>query len=359
MTRIPHGSKILLAFSGGVDSTVAAYLCKNAGFHILAVHLMLFPQAEEEEQRKRRELERTARAIGIEEVEFLNLEKDFREKIMHRCWEIFNAGKTPNPCAFCNPIFKFGRLSALAKEYGCERVATGHYAQLLENNGTISLARSFDRTKDQSYFLARLTRPQLETAFFPLGEMTKKSVRETALALGLPNALAPESQDICFAQGALPLAETLRREFNGIPRSGDFIHEQTGKICGRHGGIHLYTIGQRKGTGIALGKPAYVRKIDPGNANILLTDDEAALFRDSLETEDIQWQTPQIPAHPFRAFVQVRYRAPAVPAEVSPSGGGKTAFIRFEHPVRAIAPGQAAVFYDPGNETVLGGGFIR
>lgn len=357
--KTPPGSKILLAFSGGIDSAVAAHLCREAGFTTRAVHLLLRPETDDAVQRKRTMLEKTARTLGIKALEILDLRSEFREEIMRRCWKIFNAGKTPNPCVLCNPLFKFGRLAALAEKRSCEKIATGHYARLLERGGEKFLARGFDRTKDQSYFLAGLSRSQLENAFFPLGKMTKNSVREMALALGLPNAHAPESQDVCFASGNLPLAETLRLEFNEAPHRGDFIFEPEGKVCGRHAGIHLYTPGQRKGTGVALGRPAYVRKIDPENANILLTDEDSALFSDSLTAENINWQTPQIPEKTFRAFVQIRYRASAVPASVTPSSGGETALVRFEHPVRAVAPGQAAVFYDAENEIVLGGGVIR
>ena len=204
-----------------------------------------------------------AEQLGIP-LDILDLTDAFREKVMRFCWEEYAAGRTPNPCAICNPVFKFGVLTEYAKEQGCSALVTGHYAQL--HNGM--LYRGADRKKDQSYFLFGLREEQLSFSRFPLGAMTKEEVRQMVTELGLPNASDPESQDICFASPELPVGEILRQTFHGEITPGVFT-EMNGNTLGKHAGIHLYTPGQRKGTGVALGKPAYVRRIIPAEASLV------------------------------------------------------------------------------------------
>ncbi len=360
--RFPAGSKLLVAFSGGVDSSIAAHLCRSAGFKVLAVNLRFLP---DDEGVNEDNVRRAAEALGDGiELRFLDMRQDFRELVMHRCWDVFAEGKTPNPCVLCNPVFKFGRLMEYAKDQGCAGMATGHYAKIAAApDGRVQLLRGDDRTKDQSYFLCRLTQEQLVYACFPAGNLEKSRVRALAAELGLPCASAKESQDACFTPETGSLAEMLRETFGGCARTGNFLHAETGKVLGKHKGIHAYTIGQRKGTGVALGTPAYVQKIDPERRNIYITADEQTLFRDSLTASRTVWQIPA-PAEPFRAMVQIRYRSPAAPATVIPeisSGGQNTGRIsvRFDTPLRAVTPGQAAAVYDCANSVLLGGGIIE
>ena len=351
---LPSGTKIMLAFSGGVDSAVAAHLCKEAGLDVLAVNMRFLPGAERTEE----EVRSVADALKIP-LQFLDLRSDFRELVMRRCWDVFDSGKTPNPCAICNPVFKFGRMLEFAEQNQCKALATGHYVQkVLTSHGRPALCRGIHKAKDQSYFLFGLTPEQVERACFPLGNMEKDDVRAIADRLGLPNAKAKESQDACFTPPDGSLAEMLRQEFGGKTHPGCFIHAETGKILGRHKGIHAYTIGQRKGTGVALGTPAYVRQIDAAHGNVYITADEQTLFQDVLLAENVNWQSVDPQTEPFRAMVQIRYRSPAAPATVTPLPDG-TCEVRFDQPLRAITPGQAAVFYGESNDAITGGGFIR
>lgn len=340
-------SRILLAFSGGVDSSVAAYLCRESGFDVLAVNMRLLPGSPDTSDMVRK----AADHLGVE-LRFLDLQEEFQESVMRRCWEVFASGKTPNPCGICNPVFKFGTLMRFARENGCDAMATGHYVRKLENG---MLARGVHRAKDQSYFLFGLSKEQIAFARFPLGSRTKDEVRALAASLGLPNAAAKESQDACFTPPEGTLAEFLRKKFDAPVQYGNFIHAETGEVLGRHQGIHAYTVGQRKGTGIALGTPAYVQRIDAERRAVYITPDETALLRRAFRTGSVNWQTPDIPDAPFRADVQIRYRTPAAPATVTPCPDG-SAEIVFDTPMRAITPGQAAVVYS--GETLLGGGLI-
>lgn len=333
---------VLLAFSGGIDSSAAAYLTMQTGCRVRAVYMDLLPG---------KDLSRVklvAEQLGIP-LDILDLSDAFREKVMRFCWEEYAAGRTPNPCAICNPVFKFGVLTEYAKEQGCSALVTGHYAQL--HNGM--LYRGADRKKDQSYFLFGLREEQLSFSRFPLGAMTKEEVRQMVTELGLPNASDPESQDICFASPELPVGELLRQTFHGEITPGVFT-DMNGNTLGKHAGIHLYTPGQRKGTGIALGKPAYVRRIIPAEAKVELVTDQSFLMSSGLRFHGLVVHGT-LPPSPFRALVQIRYRSLPVPAEITCKEYG-TGVIRFETPVRAVTPGQAAVIYDEDRQ--IAGGWI-
>ena len=345
--RLGPGEKVLLAFSGGIDSTVAAYLCKEAGLDVLAVNMCFLPEKE-----NRPAVQQVADSLNID-LEFLDLKQEFRDHVMHPCWKVFEKGKTPNPCVICNPVFKFGFLMQYALKRGCRALVTGHYAKIQQG----VIARGTHKAKDQSYFLFGLTPEQRRFSCFPLGGMTKEQVRALAEKLGLPNAKAKESQDACFTPSCGTLAEMLQKEFSGRIRHGSFIQAENGNKLGPHKGIHAYTIGQRKGTGVALGVPAYVQKIDPEKNQVFITTNETTLFSDRLTAENIIWHKTQTSCEPFRALVQIRYRTPASPATVIPGSSGVCTVI-FDSPVRAVTPGQAAVFYDD-DECIIGGGVIR
>ena len=345
---IPAHARILVAFSGGIDSALSAKICLEAGFSVLPVYLVLDPDCPPEKTVRARAV---ADALGLS-LSVLDCRAEFRERVMLPCWRVFSSGRTPNPCVLCNPLFKFGKLLAFAEENGCAAVATGHYARV--NREIPALFRGADPAKDQSYFLCGLSSAQIRRCCFPLGSMRKSEVRERVRALGLPNASAPESQDVCFVPPGTSAGEFLRGFFHADARCGDFV-DPDGRILGRHPGIHTFTPGQRKGTGVALGRPAYVRRVDPETARIELTVDEADLMSSRFTVSDIaRLDLPDGPDR-FRAEVQIRYRGRPVSAEVRLTGNG-TAEVVSDRPLRAVTPGQAAVFYDGIRQ--IGGGVI-
>ena len=349
---IPAGAGILLAFSGGIDSSVAAWLCARAGFLVRPVYLRMNPADPPEGPDRMR---RTAEALGLS-VTVLDCVERFRNEVMTLCCRIFESGRTPNPCVLCNPLFKFGLLREYAWKTGCAAMATGHYVRRnrgRENSGPV-LFRGADPAKDQSYFLYGLSAEQIDFSCFPLGNMTKDAVRALARELDLPNVQAKESQDVCFVPPGEQTGEFLHRFFHCPDRPGSFV-DMSGKILGRHGGIHAFTPGQRKGTGVALGRPAYVRSLDPIHGDIVLTDDPASLMSCRFRVEQARFSTILSDSEIFRADVQIRYRGRPAPAEVTKIAPD-SALVRFDEPQRAITKGQAAVFYQGIRQ--LGGGVI-
>lgn len=350
---IPKGARLMVAFSGGVDSSVAAHLCKEAGFEVRAVTMSLLGPERFHGEKARA----AADKLGIP-LEILDLSEAFEETVMRRTWEEYERGRTPNPCALCNPAFKFGTLMEFAKEKGCAALVTGHYAILRRPpDGSFPvLQKGVCGEKDQSYFLFGLSPEQLAFACFPLGAMTKDQVRAIARRLELPNADAQESQDACFSPcDGSNMAEMLRERFRGPARTGDFVSTD-GRILGKHAGIHAYTIGQRKGTGVAMGTPAYVLRIDADTQTVVLTQDN-----DDLLSRTVLLDAPHILNETFRGLrrfecsVKIRYRSRAVPAEVVLTDA--ECRLELKEPQRAVTPGQAAVFYD--KETLIGGAWIR
>ena len=352
-TGIPAGAGILLAFSGGIDSAAAAWLCFRAGFRVQPVYLRMDPSDPPEGPDRMR---RTAEALGLS-VTVLDCVERFREEVMHRCCRIFESGRTPNPCVLCNPLFKFGLLREYGLKSGCAAMATGHYARRnrgRDGAGGPALFRGADPAKDQSYFLYGLSAEQLDYCCFPLGSMTKSEVRTLVRELDLPNAQAKESQDVCFVPPGEQAGEYLHRFFHCPDRPGRFV-DMSGRVLGRHGGIHAFTPGQRKGTGVALGRPAYVRSLDPARGDIVLTDDSAMLMSRRFRVEQLHLSGTVSGPEEFRAEVQIRYRgrpASGSVTRVSPD----LAIVCFDEPQRAVTPGQAAVFYEGIRQ--LGGGII-
>ena len=349
--RLPPGAHILIAFSGGVDSSVAAAFALRAGFRVTAVHMTLLPGGEE----SRRKAEETAAKLGIELVH-ADCSAAFERSVLRPSWDMYKSGRTPNPCALCNPAVKFGALMPLMEQYGCAAFATGHYAKVIDApDGRAVLARGSYREKDQSYFLFGLSQEQLARILFPLGGMTKPEVRKIARELGLPNSESKESQDACFMPPDRTAAEFLHDYFGETVPGGTFAAATDGRILGRHDGIHAFTIGQRKGTGVAMGVPAWVSRIDADGGKVWITTEPADLLRDSLRLPRFHWiGTPAAPGS-FRAQVQIRYRSRPADAEITILQDGSVE-IQFDAPQRAVTPGQAAVIYD--GETLLGGGWI-
>ena len=350
-SHLPAGAKVMVAFSGGVDSSVAVHLCKEAGLQVQAVYLSLLGKKNIPCEKLRQAAEKLS--IPLEILEYSTL---FEEKIIRYCWEEYASARTPNPCAKCNPLFKFGILSTYAKEKGCSALVTGHYARIIRKGDTAELHKGVFSPKDQSYFLFGLTEEQLRMSIFPLGNMSKEEVKKIASSLGLESAKAKESQDICFAPADSALfGESLRERFCGEAKCGSFL-SPAGKVLGKHSGLHRFTIGQRKGTGVALGVPAYVTKLDGKSGNIILSTDEKDLFSKEAFALAPSWLIREEEKRSrFFCEVKIRYRSRAVASEVCCMDDGKIK-ITFAEPQRAVTPGQAAVFYD--GDRVLGGAFL-
>jgi tRNA-specific 2-thiouridylase len=346
--------RIVVGMSGGVDSSVAAALLVERGFDVVGVTLHLAGSGsrccslEDAEDARR-----VAEQLGIR-FYVSNQQDAFRREVIEPFADAYLAGRTPLPCAVCNRRFKFGSLLARARALGAEGVATGHYARLEDDpaTGERRLLCARDRAKDQSYFLFDLSAEQLAGARFPLGELEKDEVRARARALGLATADKPESQEICFVPGGdyARVVEEIRP--GAAPGEGDIV-DGTGRVVGRHGGIHRFTVGQRRGLGVAGGERRYVRALDAA-ANRVVVGSEAELAVRGAHLEGVRW-IGRPPGGPVEASVRIRYRHPGAAARIE-GAADASARVWFEAPVAALAPGQAAVFYD--GERVLGGGWI-
>ena len=350
--------KALIAMSGGVDSSVAALLMKQNGYDCIGCMMKLYGGEDGEGDSKccsaddAEDARAVAFRLGIPFYVF-NYTREFRENIIDKFGDCYLRGLTPNPCIDCNRIMKFGALYRRALELGCDVIVTGHYVRTEKGeDGKTLLKKASDPSKDQSYVLYSLTQEVLSHAVFPLGGLTKTEVRETAEKNGFVNSKKPDSQDICFIPDG-DVGKAVKKFTGAEPPEGDFVYSD-GRILGRHGGICKYTIGQRKGLGIAFEHPLYVTGIDAVNNKVLLGKEEL-LYSESALLRDVNWISGETPSGSVRCTVKIRYRAPETEAEVFPDGNGG-ALVRFASPQRAVTPGQAAVFYD--GDTVLGGGEI-
>jgi tRNA-uridine 2-sulfurtransferase len=352
----PPTEKIVVAMSGGVDSSVAALLLAQQGHQLVGLTLRLQPSSEDRGEIQAVEQARlAAEHIGISHKTIEQREL-FERQVLRYAWDQYAGGRTPNPCTVCNPQIKFKTMIDYAAGIGATRVATGHHARL-EIDATCQapvLLRGKDENKDQSYFLFGLSPVQLDLSLFPIGNLTKDEVRKIARQNGLPNADNPESQDACMAVTETGFAETLRKTFKRPAQAGNIVNSD-GQILGKHAGIHGFTIGQRRGLGIALGSRAYVLAIDPLSNEVMVDIDEDLLLSESLLVSNVVWHGAGQPGQPFEAAVQIRYRHQAARATVEPLSGGR-AQVHFAQPQKSITPGQAAVFYDA--QRVIGGGWI-
>ncbi len=367
-----------MAMSGGVDSSTAAALLKEQGCQIVGLSMHLWNYRREESQHPEGEEKKSGTCCSVDDIHdarrvahhlnvpfyVINLEADFEEEVVLPFVQSYLQGRTPIPCIQCNSILKFHRLLYKAEELGASAVATGHYArvQFNQKSGRYELLRGIDLGKDQSYFLFELTQSQLRKIRFPLGEFTKVQIREMASRYGLPVSEKAESQEICFiphndytlfldkylsSNPAIGLSAKL-------PGEGDIVDSE-GKILGKHGGFHQFTVGQRRGLGVAAGHPLYVLETEP-QANRVRVGTGDELFKKRLVADSLNWIAIDELKVPLRVSAKIRNRHEAAPGLLHPTGGNEV-LMEFDEPQRAITPGQAAVFYQ--DDLVIGGGWIR
>ena len=347
--------KALIGMSGGVDSSVAAFLTGQAGYECIGATMRLYDKSaacgapdDTEDARS------VAEKLNIPH-HILSFQEQFAQKVICNFISCYEQGLTPNPCIQCNRHLKFGHMLTAARELGCEYVVSGHYARIRrdDNTGRYLLYKAADRAKDQTYFLACLDQAQLAHILFPLGELTKEQVRQIAADNGFVNARKRDSQDICFVPGGDYVAFMEGYTGKTYPE-GNYL-DLNGKVIGRHKGAVCYTLGQRKGLGIALGAPAYVCKKDM-EANTVTLGPHEALFSTALRGKDWNWYPFPTLSEPMEVTAKTRHSQHEQAAIVYPEDNG-FARVEFSAPQRAITPGQAVVLYK--DDIVVGGGTIR
>ena len=351
--------RIVVAMSGGVDSSVAAALLAERGHDVIGLSMQLYDQRGGEQAwgscctlDDLQDARRVAALIGFPHY-IVNFERQFRETVISNFVQEYASGRTPLPCAHCNSDLKFSTLLERARGLGAEQVATGHYARVeRDTNGRWLLKRSADPEKDQSYFLFSLTQEQLARAVFPVGTLAKSEVRSQARRLGLAVAEKPDSQEICFIPDG-DYASFIERQEPAVVRGGAIVDER-GQQLGSHAGVHRFTVGQRKGLGIASTIPLYVLRIDADAGNVTVGPRDA-LEQTRLTASGVNWIASDAPASPVRVAAQIRHRHKAASGVVRALSGDRAEMI-FDDPQPAITPGQAVVFYD--GEAVVGGGWI-
>lgn len=353
--------RVVVAMSGGVDSSVTAALLLEEGYEVIGITMRLMSPEEKsvgewsccgleavEEARRVAELLKIPHYV-------LDFEEEFKKEVVEYFCQEYSRGRTPNPCIPCNQKLKFGKLVEKAKGLGIDLVASGHYARVTydDERGHYLLRRGIDKTKDQSYFLFNLTQEQLRYILLPLGELEKKKVREIAKELGLRVHARPDSQEICFIPDG-NYGNYLRQRMPEIIKPGT-IRDKEGSVLSQHEGIHLFTIGQRRGLGIAAGRPLYVMDIDRAEKTVIVGGEET-LYQSELIAADVSWVARDKLIEPLPVKAKIRYRHSLTEATLIPLPEGEVK-VSFSLPQKAITPGQAVVFYQ--GEEVVGGGWIK
>lgn len=351
--------KVVVAMSGGVDSSVAAALLKRQGYDVMGMMLRLWSEPGKEDSNRCCTPDSMAMARRVAaklDIPFyvVDAKEVFRETVVQYFLDGYAAGQTPNPCLLCNRQIRWTFLLEHALALGADFMATGHYVRRkIVDGGPIQLLRAVDPSKDQSYVLHVLNQEKLARALFPVGEYPKSEIRKMAEELNLSVYKRPDSQDLCFLAGE-DYRNFIQRNAAEMLVPGDIVR-RGGETLGQHSGLANYTIGQRKGLGVQSSVPLYVLGKDSAT-NTLIVGEADELGTDELIAKDVNWPSGEVPTGPFRAEVKIRYTALEAPAQVTPLEGGKQARVRFDAPQRDVTAGQAAVFYN--GDLLLGGGII-
>ena len=345
---VGNGDKVFVALSGGVDSSTAAALLQRDGFDCEGIFMI----TNENAHHARIEAEMVAGELGIK-FHVLDLRKDF-EQILEYFYNEYKNGRTPNPCILCNRLIKFGKLWEYASSHGARFLATGHYARIINCNNSVGLYEDAHASKDQSYVLAMVRKEMLPHIILPMGNYSKDKTRQMAAKFGLRTAQSKESQEICFIPND-DYAAVLEQQCPELVRRGSII-DVDGRDLGEHNGVHRFTIGQRRGLRVAMGRPYYVTKIDAKSNTVTLGPKEEVMQK-KLRAKNTNWLIKE-PALPFTAKVKIRYNSNGAFATVTPQNN--SVIVEFDEPVSAVTPGQLAAFYvqEEKNNRLIGGGWI-